>query len=549
MPQVRVFYAYPHYPPSVGETISSALGKLKEIREIKQDSVRFTTWTDNPVSGSRLISNILSQVDRSHVFSCDLTYPNPNVSFELGYAIARFKRIFTTLNPNIVDAAKDYKRIYFSFLNMGYAEYGNHEKLANRFLSDRPWTNLEQTLLDKRYRQQIPRPENPTIMYLKPPSNTDSVLATMEELQKSVFADSIIIDDPNEYSSQTLDWYAEKLLTADAVAVHLLSTDHADHRDHNLKASIVAGLAQGFGRPMIMLAHAPYESPVDYNQWLKIHDTAQSCVTATKDWLQSFGDNLSHRRRRRQQAVRGTSTTIDLRSLFLGDPVAEHESDRLFEYFVKTSSYFQALGDPLTLLVGRRGTGKTAILYAIRSEKTKNRDDHVTVIKPIGYETHGLIRVLDDVRHRSERGFLIESLWKYLIYSEIANSVASEIDSRSIYHERTSEERAFLDYYQRHASVLNPPFSERIDNAISSLEGVGDISQASEQRLRISENLHNSVINGLRRVLGRVLENKRGLTLLIDGLDEPWGPGKHVRPLAELIAGLLGVCQFIPDDF
>ncbi len=115
-PQVRVFYAYPSYPPSVGETISSALSKLNEISDIKRNSVRFMKWTDNPVSGSRLIKTVLGQVDRSQIFSCDLTYPNPNVSFELGYAIARFKRIFTTLNPSIADADKDYKRIYFSVI-------------------------------------------------------------------------------------------------------------------------------------------------------------------------------------------------------------------------------------------------------------------------------------------------------------------------------------------------------------------------------------------------------------------------------------------------
>ena len=105
---------------------------------------------------------------------------------------------------------------------MGYAEYDNHENLADRFFPERPWQSLDQTLLDRRYRQQVPRPEHPTVMYLKPPSNTDSVLATTDELRRSIFANSIIIDDPNEYSSQILDWYAEKLLIADAIVVHLL---------------------------------------------------------------------------------------------------------------------------------------------------------------------------------------------------------------------------------------------------------------------------------------------------------------------------------------
>ena len=115
--QVRVFYAYPNDPPSVGETISSAVNRLNANDEVKRNSVRFRKWTDNTASGASLITTVLGQIDRSRIFACDLTYPNANVTFELGYAIAKFKRIFTSLNPSITDAAKDYRRIYFSSLS------------------------------------------------------------------------------------------------------------------------------------------------------------------------------------------------------------------------------------------------------------------------------------------------------------------------------------------------------------------------------------------------------------------------------------------------
>ena len=547
--QVRVFYAYPHEPPNVGETISSTISKLKTDGALKQDNIRFRPWTDNTVSGKRLVTTILGQIDRNQIFACDLTYPNPNVSFELGYAIARFKRIFTSLNPSIEGAERDYKRIYFTLLNMGYTGYDNHESLAASILREKPWKSLDQTLLGYNHRQQIPRLENPTLTYVKPPLNSDSVIAVQEEFKRSVFSESLIVDDPNEYSSQTLEWYTDKLLTSDAVVVHLLSDAHANHISHNLKASIVAGLAHGFGRPMIMLAHAPYQPPIDYEQWLSVHDTAEGCVARAKTWLGEVGADLTHRRARRRRVGNLTSRRMDLRSLFLGDPVAEHEADKLYEYFVETSSFYQAMDGPLTILVGRRGTGKTAILYAIASEMRNTTGNHVTILKPVGYETHGLIRVLEEVRQRSERGFLIESLWKYLIYSEIATSVAMEILDRPVYQGRTAEEDAFLDYCESHSNILSPPFSERIENAVFSLEGVGGIVDARDQRLRISEDLHSSLINELRRHLGIVLANSDSLTLLIDGLDEPWGPGEHVTHLAELIGGLLGEAQYIPNDF
>ena len=232
--QVKVFYAYPHEPRNVGETISSTINKLKTDGVIKKYNIRFRPWTDNPVSGNRLVTAILGQIDGNHIFACDLTYPNPNVSFELGYSIARFKRIFASLNPSIDDAKKDYRRIYSSLLTMGYTEYENHESLVDALLQEKPWQSLGETLLDSRYKQQMHRLEDPTLLYVKPPLNTDSVIAVQEELKRSLFSKSIVVDNPDEYSSQTLEWYADKILTADAVVVHLLSAEHVNHSSHGI---------------------------------------------------------------------------------------------------------------------------------------------------------------------------------------------------------------------------------------------------------------------------------------------------------------------------
>ena len=292
----RVFYAYPYEPRNIEETITAAIEKLQTEGVIRRSRLRFRKWSDSSESGKRLISTILEQIDRNQVFACDLTYPNPNVSFELGYAIARFKRIFASLNPTIARADKDYGRIYFSLLNMAFTAYQNHQNLAESLVKEKPWESLQDTLLEDRFHRQLPRLEAPTLFYMKPPLNTDSVIAVQEQFSRSVFGESIILDDPNEYSSQILEWYAEKILVADAVVVHLLSTEHENHRIHNLRASIVAGLSRGFRKPMIMLAHTPYEPPVDYERWLVTHDTAAECLTRTNTWLGKVEEELPHRR-------------------------------------------------------------------------------------------------------------------------------------------------------------------------------------------------------------------------------------------------------------
>lgn len=550
MPRVvKGFYAYPDEPPNIGETVNRAIKRLRESSRIREDSVRLKPWSANSVSGKPLVSTILKQIERNQIFACDLTYPVPNVCFELGYAIAKFKRVFVSLNPDIRGSTRVFNQVFFALLNIGYAEYDNHESLASAFLEEKPWKSLGATLLEKRYRQHRPLLEFPTLVYVKPPINTTSVISIQEEFKNSAFGRSTVVDDPKEYKSPTIEWYAEKLLIADAVVIHLLSTDHDDHSSHNLKASIIAGLARGFGRETIMLAHAPFRPPIDYQRWLSVHDTATDCVATIESWLHKVGSGLKQHRPRSARVHRSTSSPIDIRSLTLGDPVAENEARDLPEYFLPTASYNRAIRGPLTILIGRRGSGKTAILYAISSKLGNNKNKHVTILKPVGYETHGLIRVLESAKQWSERGYLIESLWKFLIYSEIAKNLKTKLADRPIHQTLSSEESAFLEYCEANSAVLGPPFSERLENAVSLVEGIEGIVDAREQRLRISENLHDRLIGDLRHHLGAALAKKNEIVVLIDGLDEPWRPGEHVAHLAELIGGLLGVSRSILEDF
>ena len=313
------------------------------------------------------------------------------------------------------------------------------------------------------------------------------------------------------------------------------------------KGSVIAGLACGLNRPLLVLAHSPYQSPVDYGHLLHVHDTADSCRQTVSKWLKENSERLPRRRPRRDR--KPSPVKWDLRSVSLGQHVAEHERDELDNYFIETGSYNSAREGPTTVLVGRRGTGKTAILYAIKADLERDRRNHVTMLSPVGYEIQGLLRVLRETREFSERGFLIESLWKYLIYSEIAASVEEALGNRSIYHSTTDDEKLFLSYCEEHLDVIRPPFSSRLDQAVRSLHDIGQEASAMVQRARISELLHETLIRDLRGLLGNVLDNKGQLAILIDNLDGPWEPGADVTQLTELIRGLLTVVQEIPRDW
>ena len=102
-----IFYAYPFKPPLVGESVA---GAIKSIRnDIAGKSVRFKLWPDISASGKSLANTIMQNIDRAQVFACDLTYPNNNVSFELGYAIGRFKRVFVSVDTGIEESERRFK--------------------------------------------------------------------------------------------------------------------------------------------------------------------------------------------------------------------------------------------------------------------------------------------------------------------------------------------------------------------------------------------------------------------------------------------------------
>ena len=368
-----------------------------------------------------------------------------------------------------------------------------------------------------------------------------------EQLSKSAFARHLVLDDPLEIAGPALEWYADKVSESDAVLVHLLSDSHRDSASHNAKAAWVAGLAYGMRRHLLMLAHMPFQCPTDYQTLLREHETAADCVALCQAWLQTLDPN-PRRSRRPRYHDRRPSGAIDLRRLSLGEPVAENEKSRLDRYFVETSAFYEAQSAEISVFVGRPGTGKTAAFVALQQEFSSDRRNHVCTIQPVGYEVEGLLRLLSDDWHAAERGFLIESLWKFLIYSELAISVWQSINERSVHHERTPTESEFVAYMDNHREVLMAPFSQRLNRAVSSLTTTALSADLDTQRARISEHLHIKHIGQLRKTLGELLERREKVAILIDNLDHQWRAGADTQMLSALLLGLLRVTQDVVDD-
>ncbi len=539
--KAKCFVAYPSTPPSLTETIEASIVGIKQAQVVEIDG-----WKSTSVGGKLIMTAICEAIQERDLFICDLTNLNHNVLFELGYAIAKNKRIWIVLDPSIETSTADYER--FKLLTtVGYSTYRNSREIEEAFYQEQPFNDLESTIYKDAIESVIDTRDKPTLLYLKSGIETNASVKLSRRIHKSQLP--IIVDDPNEVRIQTLSWYAQRVYSAHVVVVHFLSTEQAGWRLHNAKNSFVSGLAHGFGKHLLMLAHEPYKSPIDYRDLLDTHKTAAQCETLASRWLDYVEHDVGQRISAAREYLQDVRAHTELQNISIGDPVAEHEADGLLDYFIPTASYSEALVSKHAIFVGRKGTGKTAIFYKLADEIGSDLRNHVCIIKPIAYELEGILRMLKQALPKSERGYLIESFWKFLIYTELSKSVFEAIKDKPVHYQRSEAEEELVRFVESNVSIITPDFSIRLESVVANLQDVSGLKTAKEQRTQISELLHDTVIASLRGKLGKVLEDKIKVAVLVDNLDKAWNQREDLATLCDLLFGLFGASRRISREF
>src|SRR5665213_2854729 len=100
----------------------------------------------------------------------------------------------------------------------------------------------------------------------------------------------------------------------------------------------------------------------------------------------------------KKQRARG-----ELRDIAIGDPIAEHESESIADYFIPTAAYTEALQSSHSIVIGRKGTGKTATLYKLASDLSADPRNHFCTVRPVDYELDGILTMLQQEITRSEK--------------------------------------------------------------------------------------------------------------------------------------------------
>jgi hypothetical protein len=533
MPPARVFFGFSSAPEPLADTLRTAANEIDRLADVD-----VANWENFRIGGTVLLETIETEIRSASVCVLDLTQLNENVVFEFGMAVGADKVVWPLRDASDMTRAAEWKALGL-FDTVGQTRFTNSDQIQAAFKRERP--DLQGSpLFSSSLADGILGGRVPSLFYVAETYQTDAGRRVLQILEtEHSDALPLVIDDPSEVSVQTMSWYAQQVYSAEVVVVHLAPSRRAEAALHNARASFVAGLARGMKRPLLMLAEADHVAALDYKDLLYRYPSAAECGTRVTYWL---GRNLGTARMRvatAEDEAEALRFSTELRSVDLGEYVAENEASGLSRYFVETATIREVLSGASRVYVGAKGSGKSASAMQGAVEIQCDKRDLVCVIKPAGYDLDGLVALLDRYKERDARGYMAESLWKFLLATELALAVERDLGRRAAGIVPNAPEWALAEFVAEHSNWVKTDFASRLERVVESILAKKRLESTADERVAISEALHAGPLAALRRVLGPALAARRRTFIIIDNLDKAWDAGADASSLARVILGLL----------
>ena len=437
------FFAYSSDPKSIKEHVESAITNINS-----GGLCHIESWLELEINGKLIINSVLEKVRNADFFCADLTAVNDNVMFELGYAIGLNKKIFVILDGSRIDPARKISELDF-LSTLGISYYTLSSDIETAFYT----IDIEKKkgALDSLLQGTEKTPETKALLYLKSQVDTNYNEAVLKCIVNAKL--DYELDDSSEVLSQPIEWYMKNLLSCTAVLSEFSSSDRVGYQIQNSKCSFISGIALALGVDLLMIAEEPYNTPLDYKDYLIKYNTVNTVTQNVNSFLNGVKDRFFQKREQLKQIVKRNIRKSELQTISFGDFLAEHEESTLCEYYVPLSADSDILKSEYNIIVGRKGSGKSATLLYLKETLSNEKINHVCVIKPISFDLKGLFNSTLQDKDDILQSNLIESMWKLLIYTEIAQSLYHFINEKALYAQSDSD-RNFISYINDNSEIF-----------------------------------------------------------------------------------------------
>ena len=306
------------------------------------------------------------------------------------------------------------------------------------------------------------------------------------------------------------------------VIAPLLIDGAIGQREHNVRSMFVAGLSLALEIPTLIVHPVDYIPPMDVRDLTKKFRHPDDI----RDVVQEFSLNVTEYIQRDDTLVVTTGNIID--NLGVGDPTAENEMSTLSAYYLVTDDFQRSIRGEVNLVVGRKGSGKTALFVQLRNTKRRDRQNVVIDLKPEGYQLIKLKERVLDYLTEGARQHLITAFWEYLLLLEITYKVLEKDQRVHMHDHRLTEHYIRLrEVYGTFDLAGEGDFSERLVKLSDNLsQNYGAMFSSENGRNlttdQVTEILYKHDIRALVDLLDTYLGFKGEVWLLFDNIDKSW---------------------------
>lgn len=512
----KAFFAYPANPTDLRATIETAAQEAS-TRDAK---LLVDIWPTLDILGAQIADSVRQKIANSQFLIADITTKNPNVYYEIGFAIGRAIPILPVLNNSYLGAAKSIQSDGF-FDNIKYEIYENKDELSEII------RNFSGTKLLDIYAHDINLSQPGYI--LDTHAKTDFRNSIVSSVKRSkLFYRSF---DPVESARfSTTKMIAEATASSGAV-IPFLAPHIKDSERHNLRASFFAGMMHGLGRPTLLIQLGDNPVPADYREDVAAVKSADGVEELVSDFsakalaaMQTIPKENKHR----------TKSSKALHNIWLGASAAENEFRTLERYFLETSEYIRTLKGDGKIVVGRKGSGKTAIFFMARDSFRAKRGYTVVDLKPESYELVKLREVLQEFSTAGVMTHTFSAFWHVLLLIQIAVHMRDDAKAKMRGDPNALNTISQIeDALSKFDIAASGDFTSRLQGFIkhvaSSISMEAQKSGGKIPAEKLTNFVYGTEHRTLRDVIAKTAPKGGVICILFDNLDKGW-PAAGIEP-------------------
>ena len=320
------------------------------------------------------------------------------------------------------------------------------------------------------------------------------------------------------------------------------------HDIHNVRATFAIGIGDGMGKPTLVLCPPELVAPLDIRDAVRPYRRPEEIGEAIAEFCPAVVTHLT------EQEPPLFENLSPLSSLSIGDPMAENEMTTLGRYYLATDQYNRVMNGDANLVVGRKGSGKTALFIRVRDRIRADRRNIVVDLKPEGYQLLKFKEGVLEFLSAGARQHLITAFWEYLLLLEIANRLlekdrASYKQNHLVYDQYVE----LRELYHRSKTLSEGDFSERLyilaDDIVQRyIDRYGTESGINLSTADVMQLLHTEDIPELRDRISRYLDKKEAVWILFDNLDKGWSIGGVDETDALIVRALIDASRKVERE-